>query len=72
MRQRFHRMRTLVSRRDMFQDERNHQDDQTDQIHRDGYEQRNQKESIEKWARHGDLPLRKAIVERSNRNGYAT
>jgi hypothetical protein len=28
-------------------------------MHRDGYKQRNQKESIKKWARQGDLPLRK-------------
>ncbi len=72
MRQRFHRMRTLVSRRKMFEDERDHQDEQTDQIHRDGHEQRNQKESIKQWARQGDLPWRKRFVDRANRNRYAT
>ena len=59
MRQCFHRMRTLVSRREVFHDERDHQDDQTGQIHRDGYEQRNQKKNIKKSARQGDLLLRK-------------
>ena len=57
MRQRFHRMRTPVTRREMFQDERDYQDGQTGQTHRDGYEQRNQKESIKQWARHSDLLL---------------